>query len=71
MDGTSKKLVGLLESSDIELRMSAIRITCELRLDSKQVIRSLARCLREEPPLREAAPGHSVSCHFLPGGKAS
>jgi oligopeptide/dipeptide ABC transporter ATP-binding protein len=29
------------------------------------------RCLREEPPLRELAPGHSVSCHFLPGGKAS
>ena len=29
------------------------------------------RCLREEPPLREFAPGHSVSCHVLPGGKAS
>jgi len=29
------------------------------------------RCLREEPPLREFVPGHSVSCHFLPGGKAS
>jgi oligopeptide transport system ATP-binding protein len=29
------------------------------------------RCLREEPPLREFAPGHSVSCHFLPGGKVS
>ncbi len=49
MDSTSKKLIQLLDSSNIDLRMSAIRIACEIGLDSKQVIHSLARCLREEP----------------------
>ena len=53
MDLTSKKLVQLLDSSDLDLRMSAIRIAAEIHLNSKEVIHSLSRCLREEPePLR-------------------
>ncbi len=49
MDTTSKKLIQLIDTSNLELRMSAIRIITELGLNSTQVIRSLARSLREEP----------------------
>jgi hypothetical protein len=53
MDATSKKLVQLLDSGELDLRMSAIRIICEVGVNSREVIHSLAKCLREEPePLR-------------------
>src|SRR5262245_33098754 len=56
MDVTSKKLIGLLDSNDLELRLSAIRVISELGINSSQVIHNLARSLREEPePLRVLA----------------
>jgi HEAT repeat protein len=47
MDSTTKKLLQLLDSNDLELRTAAIRVITEVGLNSKPVIRALGRCLRE------------------------
>ena len=47
MDATAKKLLSLLESGDIDLRISAIRVITEIGVSSKPIIKALGRCLRE------------------------
>ncbi len=49
MDATAKKIIGLLSTTEPELRVAAVRILPELGVNSSHVIHSLARCLREEP----------------------
>ena len=48
MDGTAKRLTGLLEGGDIELRTAAIQIITHLEINSRSVIYSLGRALRED-----------------------
>jgi hypothetical protein len=48
MDATGKKLVSLLESPDLELRIAAIRALTAIGLSSKPVIQGLGKCLREQ-----------------------
>ena len=48
MDTTTKKLIQLLEGGDIETRMAAIRVVTKLAINSRSVIRSLGRALRED-----------------------
>ena len=47
MNATVRKLAQLLESSDLEIRIAAVRVITEMGLDSKQVVQALGRSLRE------------------------
>ena len=47
MDATVKKLVALLDSSDVQLRIAAVRVLTEIGVSSPVVIRAFGRCLRE------------------------
>jgi hypothetical protein len=47
MNATVRKLAQLLESSDLEIRIAAIRVITEMGLDTRQVVQALARSLRE------------------------
>lgn len=47
MDATAKKLLDLLDSSDVQLRIAAVRVLTEIGVSSKPVITALGRCLRE------------------------
>ncbi len=47
MNAILKKLTLLLESNDIELRISAIRVITEIGFASRHVVQALGRCLRE------------------------
>ena len=58
MDPVVRKLTRLLDSDDLELRTSAVRVVAELELSSKGVVRALARSLQEsDEDLRSAALG--------------
>ena len=43
-----RKLTGLLDSDDVELRVAAIRVIQEIGFSSKPVVQALGRCLREQ-----------------------
>ena len=56
MDATAKKLLKLLDSDDLELRVSAAQVFSELGISSKPVIKALGNCLREPyEPIQLAA----------------
>ena len=56
MDATAKKLLKLLDSDDLELRVAAARVFSELGISSKPVIKALGKCLREPyEPIQLAA----------------
>tara|TARA_B100000809_G_scaffold266313_1_gene328438 strand:- start:1768 stop:3612 length:1845 start_codon:yes stop_codon:yes gene_type:complete len=56
MDATAKKLLKLLDSDDLELRVSAAQVFSELGISSKPVIKALGKCLREPyEPIQFAA----------------
>ena len=56
MDATAKKLLKLLDSDDLELRVSAAQVFSELGISSKPVIKALGKCLREPyEPIQMAA----------------
>src|SRR5262249_9583679 len=47
MNKILRKLTELLDSDDLELRASAIRVITEIGLASKPLVQALGRCLRE------------------------
>jgi hypothetical protein len=47
MNVTLKKLAGLLQSNDMELRIAAIRVVSEIGLATQQTIQAIGHCLRE------------------------
>src|SRR5262245_57292494 len=47
MNAAFRKLTGLLESNDLDLRTAAIRVIAEIGLSSRPVIQSLGKCLKE------------------------
>ena len=56
MDATAKKLLKLLDSDDLGLRVSAAQVFSELGISSKPVIKALGNCLREPyEPIQLAA----------------
>jgi HEAT repeat protein len=56
MDPVVRKLMRLLDTSDVSLRTAAVRVVAELELTSKGVVRALARALHgSDEELRSAA----------------
>ena len=56
MDATTKKLLNLLSSDDLELRVAAAQVFSELGISTKPVIKALGNCLREPyEPMQLAA----------------
>ena len=56
MDATTKKLLNLLGSDDLELRVAAAQVFSELGISTKPVIKALGNCLREPyEPMQLAA----------------
>lgn len=56
MDATTKKLLNLLGSDNLELRVAATQVLAELAISTKPVIKALGNCLREPyEPIQLAA----------------
>jgi hypothetical protein len=47
MNATLRKLIAILDSNDIDLRVAAIRVAAEIGLSTRQVIQALGRSLKE------------------------